>query len=397
MKGNKTYFLLLSLLFIGGLCTGCAQAPEKVLENKKEYGSNKQVGVSQISWCSIEELRGSSMDDIIQQHGNLSLPDQVDFSSIQDVHELELKFPDHYTQRKQEFAELFGLGTGLRWEERGVKSKKYRLAEYDSQEKKEYLCIEDNGFVSFDSPDCYEISEGEHPISQKIYLKRGDAADINVNLDGKNVSLLEEINWANTKINQIMTLDSAFDFDIRTIYIRKNNADTQRVSMSAWMRYHGMPLDFFGGGMEDVGNYSRVNYTDNILQVEMLRDEEFAFLVNQRSFEVSHEKPVEQVIDLQSAVNIAEEKMSGFHRIAIAEIEAMYTLIPQYDYKVKDAYYAMGGNLVKTRPVYSFIIKYDDDACDKGVNEAYDLCYINVDMLTGEVTDNLEESGYGGY
>ncbi|MDE6567281.1 MAG: hypothetical protein K2K70_06080 [Lachnospiraceae bacterium] len=194
-----------------------------------------------------------------------------------------------------------------------------------------------------------------------------------------------------------MTLDSAFDFDIRTIYIRKNNADTQRVSMSAWMRYHGMPLDFFGGGMEDVGKYSRVNYTDNILQVEMLRDEEFAFLVNQRSFEVSHEKPVEQVIDLQSAVNIAEEKMSGFHRIAIAEIEAMYTLIPQYDYKVKDAYYAMGGNLVKTRPVYSFIIKYDDDACDKGVNEAYDLCYINVDMLTGEVTDNLEESGYGGY
>lgn len=76
----------------------------------------------------------------------------------------------------------------------------------------------------------------------------------------------------------------------------------------------------------------------------------------------------------------------------------MYTLAPQYDYKKKDAYYEMGGNLVETRSVYSFIIKCDDDdTCDKGVNEAYDLCYINVDMLTGEVTENIEERGYGGY
>ena len=281
---------------------------------------------------------------------------------------------------------------------------------YDSKEKREYLSVGDNGCIYFEQKDGYtELDDGEDneeeeseevaiesDIQERIYLKRGDSKDKRINLNGQEVVLAEEVDWLNQKINQIMSIDGTFEYDVRTVYVRKRENGFHRLSVSAQMEYKGVTLDFFGAGMEidDEKGRGYVKQMENSIRIQMDAHKEIACMGNSGLFEIVEEKPLEQVIDFQSAVDIVERKMAGFRKVSIAEVQVMYTMMPQYDYTEPEAYYAAPGNVVETRPVYSFMVKHGEEDFGKDVLEGNELCYINVDMITGEVTDNFEDRGY---
>lgn len=64
------------------------------------------------------------------------------------------------------------------------------------------------------------------------------------------------------------------------------------------------------------------------------------------------------------------------------------------DYQSETEYYAAPGNVVRARPVYSFMIVYGEADTSMGVTENNTFCYVNVDMLTGEVTTNMDSKGF---
>ncbi len=410
MKRKRYCLLVVSMLFAGSLCMGCAQAPDEVRKDMEKYGDNQQAEELETKTCTIEELRNSGVKNITQEYENIVLPEQIDFSGIQEVSLLKFQIVKNYSEQKEKYARAFGLSGELDWK-RDEETKEGGMI-YDSKEKREYLSVGDNGHVHFEQKESYtELSDGteddeeeeaaeeeekKSDIEERIYLKRGDSAEKNVNLNGQEVALSEEIDWLNQEINQIASTDNAFEYDVRTVYVRKRENGFQHLSISAQMEYKGVTLDFFGAGLkvDDEKGLACVKQMENSIHVEMDAHKEIASMGNVGFFEVVEEKPLEQVIDFQSAVDIVERKMAGFRKLSIAEVQVMYTLIPKYDYTELGAEYAAPGNIVETRPVYCFMVKHGEEDSGSLVLEGNELCYINVDMVTGEVTDNLEEGDY---
>ena len=407
MKWKQIYFIL-SLLFIGSLLCGCAQAPDEVVKNKEEYGDNMQVEETPVTKCTIDTLRLSSIDTITQEYKNIELPSHIDFSGIQDINLMTFQFVKDYRNEKEKYAIAFGLADNLEWHEvNGIQKGDTGLI-YDSEARKEYMGILDNGTISFQQKSGYfalleeseevetEEEEESAVIEKRIYLKRGDPLEGTVNLNGKEVLLSDEVDWANKKINEIMSIDGSFVYDIRTVYVRKMKNGYNRLSLLGQMQYHGVTLDFYGATMEfDTENAAGyMKQIDNYVEIDMDFDKEITTYMNNGLYEILNEEPVEQVIDFQSAVDIVEREMSGFHKIKIEEIQLLYTLFPKYEYKDNKVYYGAPGNVVETRPVYSFMVKSGEDASTSGGSEGNELCYINVDMITGEVTNNFEDGGY---
>ena len=160
----------------------------------------------------------------------------------------------------------------------------------------------------------------------------------------------------------------------------------------------GVPLDFYGGEtVIDGVNGGKVEKMDTFVNVAITDKNRYEFYLNNGVFEVKNRIKVDEIVDFQSAVNILTEKMSGFNKIEIVEVEPLYVLQPQYDV-ASNEYYAKPGNTVKAIPVYSFLVKFNGDNsfddCSVDIKEGNDYCYINVSMLDGSLTSNLEEKGY---
>lgn len=408
MKGKRYRLLIVSLFFAGGLCMGCAQAPDEVKKDMEKYGENPQAEETETKTCTIEELRNCDMKDITREYGNIVLPEQIDFSGIQEIGLLKLQFVKEHSEKRDKYAQAFGLSGKLDWKQDEVGLKNETGVTYDSPKKREYLNVADNGFFYFEQKDGYTELQGESEvdietgedkasdIQERVYLKRGDLAEQHVNLNGQEVALSEEINWVNREVNRIMSIDGTFQYDVRTVYVRKRENGCQHLSISAQMEYKGVTLDFFGAGLgfDSERSAGYVEQMENNIRVQVDAHGEIASMGNNGLFEIVEEKPLESVIDFQSAVDTVERKMAGFREVQIEEVQVMYTLLPQYDYTEPEANYAAPGNVVETRPVYSFMVKHGGEEYGTDVMEGNELCYINVDMVTGEVTDNFEDRGY---
>lgn len=408
MKGKQYRLLILSMLLAGSLCMGCAQAPDEVKKDMEKYGENAQAEETETKTCTIEEVRNCNVKDITQKYENIVLPEHIDFSGIQEVSLLKFQFVKEHSKQREKYAQAFGLSGELDWKQDEFNLQGDTGMTYDSPAKREYLNVADNGFFYFEQKDGYtELQEESEEdigtkeenasdIQERIYLKRGDSADQFVNLNGQEVTLSEEINWMNQEINRIMSVGGTFQYDVRTVYVRKRKNGFQHLSVLAQMEYKGVLLDFFGATIESDSEKmaSYVKQMENDIRMQMDVHEEIAAMGNNGMFEVVEEKPLEEVIDFQSAVDAVGRKMAGFREVQIEEVQVMYTLLPQYDYTETDANYMAPGNIVETRPVYSFMVKYGEDNFGTDVMEGNALCYINVDMVTGEVTDNFEDRGY---
>lgn len=104
----------------------------------------------------------------------------------------------------------------------------------------------------------------------------------------------------------------------------------------------------------------------------------------------------DKVIDFDSALKLAEEKLSGFNRLKVAEVRIEYVLKPIYNPDKQSPY---GEHItMEARPVYTFYIpcEHEENNYEYGINEANGLVYVNVDMLDGTVTDNFSVNSFHG-
>lgn len=380
------------------LLTGCQQAPREVVDQMEKYRDNPQAEESEITYCVPEELRNASVDDLETIPENLLLPKAVDFSQIQDIGLLSLQFMGGYVEQKEKIAEVFEVEASKleRFEENaGV------TLMYDDEKAKQYLLVVDNGLFSYLGGSCYEqedLSEEEegklYDATKRLYLGAGDDADIEWTLAGETVSVAQQIEWAENWLTDSGILSETFTYPIRTIYLREFPNGKRRLSMMAQMRYHGVPLAYVGGGVVWDGNIPYIGRIDNCVTLDMDEPYEIGQCNNNGQFEVTDYEKREKVIDFPSAVQLVADELSGFQAVRIRKIEICYTLTPQYDYMSEDAAYGKVGNKVATRPVYCFMIPFGKDLSQRNIGEGSDMCYVNVDMLTGEVTSNLEEMHY---
>lgn len=380
------------------LLTGCQQAPKEVVDQMEKYRDNPQAEEREITYCAPEELRDASLEDLEIIPENLLLPKAVDFSEIQDIGLLNLRFISGYVEQKEKIAEIFDIEASRL--ERSEENAGATLM-YDDEKEKQYLLVVDNGLFSYLGKSCYEVEDLSEEESRKLYdaMKRlylgaGDEADIEWTLAGETVSIEQQIEWAENWLTDSGILSETFTYPIRTIYLREFPNGKRRLSMMAQIRYHGVPLAYAGGGVVWDGNIPYIGRIDNSITLDMDKPYEIGQCNNNGQFEVANYEKQEAVIDFPSAVQLVADELSGFQAVRIRKIEICYTLSPQYDYTSEDAAYGKAGNKVETRPVYCFMIPFGRDISETGISEGSDMCYVNVDMLTGEVTSDLEERNY---
>lgn len=63
----------------------------------EEYGENRQVKQSEITYCTVDELKNTQMPDVPM--GALTLPETVDFSAVEGVGILHLSVKKHFFGR----------------------------------------------------------------------------------------------------------------------------------------------------------------------------------------------------------------------------------------------------------------------------------------------------------
>lgn len=382
------------------LLSGCQQAPQEVVDQMEKYRDNPQAEETIISYCSPEQLRKASIDDLEVVPENLILPKAVDFSGIQDIGLLKLNFTKDYTKQKEKIAGVFDIEVS-ELERMEEELENYERLMCDDENEEKYLLVSDNGLFSYLGKSCYaeeDLSEEEswklYETTKRLYLGAGDDADIEWTLSDQTVSVVQQVKWAENWLSDIGILSEDFTYPIRTIYLREFPDGKRRLSMMAQIRYHGVPLAYVGGGIGWDGNIPYVGQMDDCITLDMDSPYEIVQCNNNGQFEVTGYQKQEKVIDFPSAVQIAADELSGFQAVDIRKIEVLYTLSPQYNYKEENASYNKPGNKVATRPVYCFMIPFGKDLSQRNIGEGSDMCYVNVDMLTGEVTSNLEEMHY---
>ena len=377
----------LFVAFLAGLfLCGCQATPEEVKENMKEYGDNQQKEASEITYCSKESLKAAKLPEVTGS--SFSLPEEVDFSDIEDVEVLHLSIEKNFLTDSniKKYTTLFGAEREKLEEQDGGESSWGNQLIYDNKAEQNYMHMMKNGGLVRMAGQAYDC--GPNVIERKYNLNREDISQVNVILADGEVSLSKLCKNTEQWMEENMHIEG-IRYKISDAYVRKaeNSSDQERtLSLCAEYEYkgirfnnHAMPLT-----VEDKNFNSKVLTT--FLSVQLSHDDTGipSFFSRNMNVAIDSTEPVEKVVDLESAVRIVRDTLSGFGAFHISEV------LPLYELKLEDNCEAPGAE-IEARPVYAFLVKREHEDSNLGILKIGECAhYFLVDMVTGELTTDLE-------
>ena len=392
-KINLILFIIFCVLFLV-LPAGCQQVPDEVKNRMENYGQGGQIKKTEVNYCTVEELRNASIEELDHVPGNLKLPKKVDFSGIESIENLVLKRPEDYDENKDKIAELFGV-ENPEWSyidgvaENGIGSNWYLYQGEDA-----YLAVDENGEISYVNEQVYDEDERLRTV-ERIHLNYEACPDMTCNLSSGKIPLPEMLDKIQEWVDGCELLQDEFDYELRTVCVKKKPDRTDIVALSAQRMYKGVGLNYFAL-YDKVDDSDTLFYEGSWVDMNYAEIDEPYFLFNQSPVHIVEEEPVDEVIDFQSAVNLVEEELSGFSKIKVCEIRVEYMIIPQKS-EDNDNNTEKEGAVLHTKPVYSFLIEFGevDDANETlGLLESAEYVYVNVDMTDGTIITNLDKRNF---
>ncbi len=372
-------------LCAGLLLAGCQETPEGVKENMKTYGDNPQVAETKITYCSVDELREAKITGL--DSGNLVLPKDVDFSSVEGVDVLHLKIEDgfltdenigKYTSMfhmdKVEFAEGEAFGYGKR-------------VFYEGDEEDDYMDIWENGGMAYMAGQA--AGSGASTVEAAYRLDKDDISGVSINFKSGSVGLPKFCRDTEQWLDEEMPIDGV-SHKISDVIVRKQDGSGKNtLSLCAEYEYKGVRFNYHAGPIsgEEILEGGKTDLITTYLMTEMdFEDSDSpSFFTRNESFSLESFDPVTQVVDFESAVRIVKNAMSGFGVSEIQEIIPLYM-----PYTVEQS--KMPGKKMEARPVYAFLAnRKPEGEPDRGVMKMgrYGHFFL-VDMVTGEMTTDLE-------
>ncbi len=385
----KVIFIAFCLLY---LLVGCQQVPDEVKDRMENYGEGGQIEKTELSYCTVEELRNASMDDIDHVPDNLTLPKKVDFSGIESIENLVLKRQEDYDENKEKIAELFG-----------VKNPKWNLIEgymedyhtsdwYEYKGKDAYLAVDKNGELSYIDEEEYDEGERLHTV-ERVHLNREECPDMVCNLKNGQIPLSEMLEKTQEWVDGCEILQDEFDYELRTVCVKKKPDKTHRVAVLFQPMYKGVGLNYLADGD---GDLSIIPYEGARVVLNFAEIDKPFYFCNYTNAYIVEENPIDEVLDFKSAVNLVDEKLSGFAGLKVCEIRIEYMIYAEKSENENDNVEREGA-VFHTKPVYSFLIEFGevDDARETlGIFEKDEYVYVNVDMTDGTITTNFKERNF---
>lgn len=343
----------------------------------------------EIKYCTVDELKEIKIADITVKLDNMTLPDEVDFSNIDMIEELDMAFDDNYLESGKQFLEVFNINKSTLVDEGETFTGK--TVTYDSEKEKKYFTIEDNGFMSFVSGITYELvnSDLQQSVEAKYDLDVDDISEENVQFESGNVKLHQIRTKAEDWLERYLPA-SDFEYEVSDIYVRNfkdGDDEYNQISLFAEIEYKGIPFNAYGIETGFDGTSGKVNLMTYGVNMNYEEEKLTYFSNGVGGLKINSSKKVDKIIDLESAVKIVNEEISGFNKLNISKIIPIYALYPQY--KSSEEQFSYEGQKVEGRPVYAFIINEGEDDSVLGIYKSNSCKFIFVDMITGEITTNI--------
>ena len=308
----KRVEIFLAVLCVAVFFCACQEAPQEVKENMKEYGDNPQLESSEITYCSVDEMKQEKLPEI--NGSNLSFPEYIDFSEIEGVEILHLSLEKDFLNEGnvKKYMELFEGNLNE------IKSEKKSdetgfgggIIEYENEEEQKYISILENGGMVRMADLSYTYFPNK--IEHKYQIDKEDISNVNVLLKDKEVNLddlcksTEEWMQENFPIKGIR-------YKVSDAFVRKmDDTDARKVSMCAEYEYKGIRLDDHTmPQMEENWDLSTKCVTTNlVVQLEYDAANIPSFFSRNEGFVIDSTEKVEKVVDFESAVRRSEEHTS---------------------------------------------------------------------------------------
>lgn len=385
----KTIFVAFCLLY---LLAGCQQVPDEVRERMENYGQGGQIEKTEVSYCTIEELRNASIEELDHVPHNLKLPKKVDFSGIESIGTPVLKRPEDYDENKEKIAEMFEV-KNPEWS--FVDGYSYNTSNwYEYKGEDAYLAVDENGEISYINKQVYDQDERLRTV-ERVHLNREECPQIICNLKSGQIPLSEMLEKTQEWVDGCAILQDEFDYELRTVCVKKKPDRTHLVALVVQRMYKGVGLNYLARN-DDGGDSTMIPYGGSEVELNFVEPDKPYFLFNYSPVYIVEEEPVDEVIDFQSAVHLVEEKLSGFGRVKVCEIRIEYMIYAEKSENENDNKDRKGA-VLHTKPVYSFLIEFgevNDDMEMLGVFECDEYVYVNVDMTDGTIITNFERRNF---
>ncbi len=381
----KRIKIILAALCFAILFCACQEAPREVRENMKKYGDNPQLESSEITYCSVDEIKQAKLPELTGS--NLSFPEHIDFSGVEDVEILHLSLEKDFLNESNVKKYMTLFGGDLEEIEREKKSDEtdsgVDIIEYENEEEQKYVSILENGGMVRMAGLSYTYFPNK--IEHKYQIDKENVSDVNVSLKDGKVNLADLCRRSEDWMEENFPI-KGIRYKISDAFIRKmEHTDARKVSMCAEYEYKGIRLDDHTMPQTEERWDLSTECTTTNLAVQMEYDDESipSFFSRNEGFVIDSAEKVEKVVDFESAVRIVNETLSGFGTFEITEVCPLYALYVEEDYN-------MPGAGISARPVYAFLVQAQGEEPGMGILK-FGTCknFFLVDMVTGElVTDS---------
>lgn len=387
---KRTLFIFTACAF---LLAGCRKVPDEVREQMESKGETGQLELEDCTYCTADELKNLSREDITYVPKNLILPDKIDFSDLEEVGTVTFKSQENYLEKKEEVAAFFGVEVP-KWEY--YKTKKSSCG-YDGED--ESILVSDNGYIVYQTGEYYQstLSQIWPKTVAKVHLNREECPEMELSLGEETLMLTDMVEIADDWLSKCTLLNPDLKYKLRTIYVREDEEQNNRLNLLYQMMYKGVGLSYITYPMDPNSTNVVIKSVYSNILLYMDSGPYVTGMVLSNNVTVEAEEMAEKVIDFESALRLIEKKMAGYSALKVKEVRIEYILEPQYQpEKDEDAYGP--GVIMEARPVYSFwIASGGEDDGEVGICEANEMVYINVDMLDGTVTDDFGVYSFRGY
>lgn len=390
---------VVTLLICVCCLTGCQATPEQVKENKENYNKNQQIDSVEISRCRVDELQNSVEEALKGEYENIVLPEKIDFSKVEEVNEMTFVYANDFLKNKESVGKTLGYDN-LIWEEAqsAVKNERSQIAE--NLQEKYYIGVGDNGWTTALKGDMYvKLGEKDSTKVKAVYhIDRGEGLEEECVLNGEKTTIGNQIayveEWFQKEWKQ---WESDFEYEVGAVVNREDENGNNILMMEVDRVYGGIVLDPVGGKISYNEEYTTLESIGSCCLIGLSNKDSWDDFVNGNGLLTVKEKNAQsEIIDFVSAVRIVEKELSGFRKLDVSDVKILYTLKPVYDSTEENANYCEPGGEVYARPVYSFLIDREYEDLGLGTIDLSGMYYfVQVDMITGEVSINLSAGAYG--
>lgn len=386
---------MICFLMTSFLLTGCAEVPPEVqseIDNHHSESDSQNTKSNSFVYINTSEIAWEFDTAIKQDYGQFHISEQIQSNAPDELHLMRFSKSEHFTANFNQAMSLFFTESEL--SRRDIVKDDEGNMLFSDDAAKVYGCVSDDGFIAMLKPDVYNISYSYNEPNVHIYhpARNEDLSDEYELADGA-YSIRDAVNYVNEWLETAYHAFSPnFTHEVETVIVREHEGKyIYEILIRA--RYKNVALNSYTQEFNiiDGSRGQGLKYTNYGLQIQMVKSNEIASFTNLCGiFQPTETETVEQCISLQSALEYCAATFTDFKNVMISDIQAMYTIEPEYEEIEPEVYIITGYH---SRPVWEFVIDVAPSEFLKNgeVNTYGDIRkYIYVDMITGELHYNFD-------